>query len=141
MTEHTIKLTLDPDKDAVTRLASQLIAYNRSQVFEGAPRNLLFSIENVEGELMAGLSGHIYYSWLFVELLWVAESVRKCGYGTRLLRQAEEYAREHGCHAVWLDTFSFQARGFYEKLGYTVFGELPEYPGEHCRYFLWKKLI
>jgi ribosomal protein S18 acetylase RimI-like enzyme len=59
----------------------------------------------------------------------------------RLLQRAEEYAREHGCHAAWLDTFTFQARGFYEKQGYTVFGEWPNYPGEHRRYFLWKKLI
>ena len=41
---------------------------------------------------------------------------------------------------IWLDTFSFQARRFYEKLGYVVFGELPDYPAGHSRYFLQKRL-
>jgi hypothetical protein len=36
--------------------------------------------------------------------------------------RAEVHARERGCHSAWLDTFSFQARGFYEKLGYDEFG-------------------
>lgn len=43
------------------------------------------------------------------------------------------------CHSAWVDTFSFQARGFYEKLGYTVFGQL-DYPPEHRRFFLEKRL-
>jgi GNAT superfamily N-acetyltransferase len=121
-------------------LGAQLTAYNRSRAPQSAPCGLLLSLEDDDGELVAGLYGHISYTWLVVEVLWVAERVRKHGYGRRLLGQAEAYAREHGCHAVWLDTFSFQARDFYEKQGYTLFGELPNYPDEHRRYFLWKKL-
>jgi hypothetical protein len=45
-----------------------------------------------------------------------------------------------GCVGVWLDTFSFQARGFYEKLGYRVFGEVADYPPGHTRHFLKKSL-
>lgn len=97
-------------------------------------------MEDGAGELIAGLYGYLSYSWLFVEVLWVAENSRKCGHGTRLLDRAEEFAREHGCHSAWLDTFSFRAPGFYEKQGYTLFGELRNYPGEHQRLFLWKRL-
>lgn len=139
--EETIRLTVDPDKDAVGRLATQLIAYNRSQVFQVAPRNLLFEVEDDAGELVAGLSGRLSYSWLFIDLFWVAETARGCGLGSQILRKAEEYAVQEGCHSAWLDTFSFQARGFYEKHGYAVFGELPEYPGEHRRFFLSKRLL
>ena len=39
-----------------------------------------------------------------------------------------------------MDTFSFQARPFYEKLGYRVFGQLPDYPRGQTRYFLAKAL-
>jgi hypothetical protein len=53
--------------------------------------------------------------------------------------QAEGRARERGCHSAWLDTFSFQARGFYEKLGYEEFGRL-EYPPDHYRHFMRKRL-
>jgi ribosomal protein S18 acetylase RimI-like enzyme len=140
MTGDCIKVTVDPDEAAVERLGSQLRAYNRSRAPQEPPRRLLLSIEDDAGELIAGLYGYLSYSWLFVEVLWVAEKSRKCGHGTRLLDQAEEFAREHGCHSAWLDTFSFQGPGFYEKQGYTLFGELPNYPGEHRRFFLWKRL-
>jgi ribosomal protein S18 acetylase RimI-like enzyme len=57
-----------------------------------------------------------------------------------LMAQAEGRARERGYHSAWLDTFSFQARGFYEKLGYEEFGRL-DYPPDHYRHFLRKRLI
>jgi ribosomal protein S18 acetylase RimI-like enzyme len=57
-----------------------------------------------------------------------------------LMREAEAVARENGCTGIWLDTFSFQAPGFYEKLGYTVFGTLADYPPGHSRFFLHKTL-
>jgi GNAT superfamily N-acetyltransferase len=72
---------------------------------------------------VAGLAGKIYYRWLFVELIWVAKQARGHGHGRALLSYAEEEARRHGCQHVWLDTFSFQAPGFYEKNHYSLFGE------------------
>ena len=56
------------------------------------------------------------------------------------MRTAEEVARERGCAGIWLDTFSFQARGFYEKLGYTVFGRIDDYPPGQSRFWLRKHL-
>jgi hypothetical protein len=47
---------------------------------------------------------------------------------------------KQGCQGAHLDTFSFQAKGFYEKLGYRVFGELEECPAGNSRFYLWKKL-
>jgi hypothetical protein len=41
---------------------------------------------------------------------------------------------------VFLSTFSFQARPFYERFGYEVFGELPDYPEGHSLYFMKKML-
>ncbi len=140
MIEDEIKLTVDPDEHAVASLGSRLFAYNRSQVVQTGPSNVLLSVNDEVGELVAGLFGRVSYSWLFIEFLWIAETERRRGLGSRMLRRAEEFALERGCHSAWLDTFSFQARGFYEKHGYTVFGELPNYPDEHSRYFLSKKL-
>jgi len=76
---------------------------------------------------------------LFVELLFVPESLRGQGIGTDLIRRAESEAIARGCHSVWLDTFEFQARGFYERLGCTCFGELKQYP-VGSRYFMSKQL-
>jgi hypothetical protein len=40
-----------------------------------------------------------------------------------------------------LDTFEFQARGFYEHQGYTCFADLPDYPPGFSRFFMKKSLI
>ena len=70
----------------------------------------------------------------------IPEEMRGTGVGRTLMQRAEEEALRRGCHQVWLDTFSFQARGFYEKLGYAVFGALDDYPVGHSRFFLRKTI-
>ena len=92
-------------------------------------------------EVLGGLLGHIWGKWLFVTHLWVAECVRQRGYGTKLLLAAERYAVERGCRNVELHTFSFQARPFYERLGYEVFAALDDFPPGHTNYFLRKHLV
>ena len=75
-----------------------------------------------------------------MDLLWVREDQRGQGYGRRLVEQAEAEARRRGARHAYLDTFSFQAPGFYEKLGYEQFGQLPEFPDQHRSYFYAKDL-
>jgi GNAT superfamily N-acetyltransferase len=71
--------------------------------------------------------------------MWLADHLRGAGLGRDLIGQAERIAIRRGCHSAYLDTFSFQARGFYEALGYTLFGTL-DYPPGHQRRFLQKRL-
>jgi len=92
-------------------------------------------------EITGGLHGVSHYGWLFIELLVIPERYRGQRLGTRLMQQAEATARDRGCIGVWLDTFSFQARGFYEKLGYEVFGEIADYPPGKSRFWLRKRLV
>jgi GNAT superfamily N-acetyltransferase len=91
-------------------------------------------------EIAGGLLGDIWGAWFHVTSLWVAASLRRHGYGSQLLRAAEQYAIERGCQQVHLETFSFQARPLYEKHGYEVFGQLEECPPGHTKYFLRKRL-
>jgi GNAT superfamily N-acetyltransferase len=91
-------------------------------------------------EILCGVLGHIWGKWLRITILWLAEPVRRQGYGSQLLLAAEDYARERGCRHVQLSTFSFQARPFYEKLGYEVFATLEDCPVGRCGYFLRKQL-
>jgi GNAT superfamily N-acetyltransferase len=91
------------------------------------------------GETIGGLWAWSAYDWLRIDLLFVPEQLRGEGLGTRLVRQAEAVALERGLIGVWLDTFEFQALGFYQKLGYEVFGVLPDHPrGQRC-FFLHKR--
>jgi GNAT superfamily N-acetyltransferase len=97
-------------------------------------------LRNGRGETLGGLLGQAWGGWLHISYLWVDEAVRGKGWATQLMDQAEAYARERGCHAVELDTHSFQARPFYERRGYEVFGTLDDYPQGHKKFFLKKKL-
>ena len=92
------------------------------------------------GPIRAGLIGHGYAGWLFVNLLWVHGDLRRSGIGRGLLAEAERRGLSFGCHSVWLDTFSFQAPEFYRKLGYREFARL-DYPPDHQRIFFKKPLI
>ena len=72
--------------------------------------------------------------------MWIKEEFRGRGFGHQLLTLAEQEARQRGAEYAYLDTFSFQAPGFYKKHGYEVFGELNNFPPGHRRYFLSKQL-
>ncbi len=72
--------------------------------------------------------------------VFVPGAQRGQGLGTRILSMTEDEARARGCVGAWLDTHSWQARPFYEKLGYTAFAELPDYPPGHSRFFVQKRL-
>lgn len=96
----------------------------------------------VRGEadvIRAGLVGYCYAGWLFVNLLWVAEDLRRRGIGSFLLAEAERHGRDFGCHSAWLDTFSFQGPDFYPRHGYREFARLEVPPG-HERIFFRKSL-
>ena len=94
-----------------------------------------------DGEaVVGGLIGHIRWRWLYVGKLWVHERARGRGLGTRLLTAAEDLARSHGCTGASLDTFEYQARPFYEKLGYELFGTLDGYLPGYRQFYLRKQL-
>ena len=96
-------------------------------------------LRSESGAIRAGLIGHCYAGWLFVNLLWVHADLRRGGAGRRLIGDAERHALAFGCHSAWVDTFSFQAPDFYKKLGYEEFVRL-DYPPGHDRIFLRKRL-
>lgn len=118
-----------------------LLSYNAS--FYGTPEEKKLAINACaeDGRLVAGLLGHTHHGWLYVGWLWVAEELRKQGIGTELMRRAEAEAIERECHHAHLTTLDFQALGFYDRLGYTVFGVLDDYPRPHRRFFMQKPLI
>jgi GNAT superfamily N-acetyltransferase len=141
MTAPAITLTDAPDPSARQAVLSGLIAYNAAWTGPTTYQPLaLLLTDPADGPVIGGLWGGTHFGYLFIELLYLPEALRRSGLGSRLIRAAEAEALRRGCTAVWLDTFSFQARGFYEKLGYSVFGTLPDCPPGHSRYFLRRQL-
>lgn len=90
--------------------------------------------------IVAGLSGYTWGQSCKIEFLWVAPELRGHGYGQALLQAAEVEANQRGCHVVVVDTHSFQAPAFYQKLGYTVVGSYTDFPYQHGQFFLEKRL-
>jgi len=97
-----------------------------------------FVLRGERGDVLGGVLGQLWGGWLQLTHLWVAEVARGVGHGTRLMENAETYARSRGAVGIILETHSFQARPFYERLGYEVFGVLDEYPIGHVKFFLKK---
>lgn len=93
-----------------------------------------------EGRPVGGLLGFTLYRWLFIRELFLPPDLRGGGLGAALLRRAEGVAAAQGCVGSWLDTFSFQARPFYEAQGYEMFGTLDHCPPGHSRHFLHKRI-
>ena len=95
-------------------------------------------IRDEAGQIWGGLTARTYWGWLSVDDLWLDETIRGQGYGRKLLTIAEEQAKKRGCQHAFLRTFSFQARGFYEKNGYRVVGQLDDYPPGETIYTMRK---
>lgn len=91
-------------------------------------------------DVVGGLWGRTDWGWLSIELLFVPEALRGAGLGRQLVQRAEAEALRRGCHGALVNTFSFQAPGFYESLGYRVFGTLADCPPGHTRLSLEKAL-
>ena len=135
-------VVFDPYASADLRDFVQTILVNHNVAITGQaewyPVALFLREEN--GEVLGGLLGDIWAAWLHVRTLAVAAPARGRGFGRELMKRAELYALERGCTNAFLDTFSFQARPFYEKLGYRVFGMLENHPAGHQHYFMTKQL-
>ncbi len=138
--DYTLSLT-DIADDAVRQaVLAPLAEYNAAQAGPSQSRPVVVLVKDAAGAVIGGLWGHTGYDWLFTQLLVVPAALRGRGLGTEIMRMAEQEALQRGCHGAWLDTFEFQARGFYENLGYECFGELANYPTGFARYFMKKAL-
>ena len=114
--------------------------FNETRLGPANESPVRFVVRGDDGAVLGGLIGVTRWKWLYVSKLWVSDVARGKGFGTRLLEAAEDLARERGCTDVSLDTFEFQARPFYEKLGYKLFGTLEGYPPGYRQFYLTKRL-
>ena len=124
---------------AKRRIVSGLIAFNAGAVGSSPYKGLAVTLRDGKA-IVGGVTGWTWKEWCHVDLLWIDHKHRGKGRGTALMRRAESVARRRGAKNMFLDTFSFQAPGFYKKLGFREFGRLKNFPAGHTRYFLHKAL-
>lgn len=99
-----------------------------------------FVVKNVDDEIIGGINAEMYmWKMLYIHILWVHEHYRGKDLGSRLIQTVENEAKKHGCTLAHLDTFDFQAKDFYLKQGFEIFGVLEDCPPGHKRYYMKKK--
>jgi len=89
--------------------------------------------------VVGGALGWTKRGWLEINVVWVHEELRGQGYGTQLIRAAEQEALARGCRQVYLSTLSFEAPEFYRKLGYVEIGRLEGH--RDTRFHFQKRLL
>jgi ribosomal protein S18 acetylase RimI-like enzyme len=140
MADDDLRIEDDPRREDVALLDERLYEFNASASGVDDGRSLAIFVRDGDGTIVAGLHGWTWGGTGFVQAIWVHQTRRGRGLGSRLLSAAEAEARRRGCHQMHLDTHSYQAPRFYEKLGYEVIGTLPGWPGDDVRIFLRKNL-
>jgi GNAT superfamily N-acetyltransferase len=124
-------------REAIVR---PLLAFNNSRASQPEDyRSLVIVLSDADtGGILGGLWGETNFAYLHVDLLFVPETLRGKGLGRQMMLEAEEVAKARRCGGAWLDTCSFQARGFYERLGFSVFGTIDDFPPGQKRFFMKK---
>lgn len=125
-------------------IETELLSSLAVQLPQSRNHRWVLAARDDQNTLVGGITAHTSYGWLLIKTLWVNQDFRRQGVGRRLVDAMEKRARVAGCHAAWLDTSSPDARRFYAELGYEIFGELANTPGQfpetHQRWFMKRPL-
>ncbi|GAB3523961.1 GNAT family N-acetyltransferase [Photobacterium alginatilyticum] len=133
------ELDVAPSDESINEIRNGLVEHNQP-FLNGLDREKVAFYAKVNEKKVGGITAEVFGNWLLINFLWVEESIRGKDVGSNLLLQLENHAKSKGCHSSMVDTFSFQAKPFYEKHGYVCHMTLENYPVDHARHFFTKLL-
>ncbi len=140
MAAPTITLTDAVPDDADDVIGGGLDDFNEQQTGYRDARPLAVLVREPEtGALIGGLLGRTSYGLLFINIVFLPESLRGSGIGTEMLRRVEEEGRRRGCKSGFLFTITFQAPEFYRNHGWEEFGRIDCDPPGTARVFFRKR--
>ena len=90
-------------------------------------------------EIIGGALGYIRWGWYQLTDFYIDEEYRCKGLGSKIVKTIEQFAKENNAIGVKIDSWSFQAPKFYQKLGYIVWGQFEDCPPGTIHYYLYKK--
>ena len=139
-----IELAQSPSKSDLDTISQGIKSFNEEHMpnelaHEQDTKFAVFAKDD-SGDVVGGIRATAFWNYCIIELLWLSEATRGKGIGSKLIIETEAYAREKGFQYIRTETLEFQAKPFYEKLGYEVYGELDNYPKGHTTYCLVKEL-
>jgi GNAT superfamily N-acetyltransferase len=121
-------------------IAAGLEGFNRQHMTCSPPKSFAVTVRE-NGTVRGGLMAEGIGEWIVVSLLWVEDKFRRRGYGASLLQKAQAEAKDRGAKGVLVDTFSFQAPAFYKKHGYSVYGQVDDFPEAGMVWYRFKKTL
>jgi len=135
-----LRIALDPGEDVAKAIDAGLTAFNVRTMATPDPIPVQVSVRADDGKVIGGVTGRVFMDTLYVSTVWIDDSLRGQGHGRAMLEMTEAEGRRLGATHAWLYTTSWQARPFYESLGYACFGEMSFGAGAHRRFFMKKDL-
>lgn len=140
MSDLSVETELPLRDESRRALGEALLRYQATQHGDPEFTTLGIFLRDEDGELRGGLSGRFRWGWLYVELLWIAESLRGEGRGTELLSAAEQFVKDRDGEALHLEVNHPDALRFYLDQGFEVAGSMKGFPPGSVQHFLHKKL-
>ncbi|WP_404450975.1 GNAT family N-acetyltransferase [Virgibacillus necropolis] len=138
-----MEITDQFNPDDVNYIKRKVIEYNMEELpdhIKTSDEDISFILRDDFGDIVGGITANMFWHHIHIDFLWVDKRFRKEGYGSLLLKKLEDFAKENACRLIYLDSFSFQAPGFYQKNGYKIFGKIDDHPKGYDLYFLQKRL-
>ena len=129
----------NPTPEAITSVKDGIRNYNHQHGYEDLTPVAVF-LRDTNQTIVGGVYGELGLDWLYIDLLWVADSHKKQGYGRQLMHSIEQYSLEQGTSNIHLATTSFQSLPFYYHVGYRLFGLIEDRPPGHNYYYLHKQI-
>ncbi|MFR1708786.1 GNAT family N-acetyltransferase [Clostridium sp. C2-6-12] len=121
-------------------IRNSLYSYNKNKV-NASFEEISLLLKDRDNQVTGGLLSHRFGNSIFIEILWVSEQLRGCGYGSKLLKELELIAAKSSVRIIHLDTFDFQASDFYIKHGYEIVGTVKDTPLEGNTKYYFKKTL
>jgi GNAT superfamily N-acetyltransferase len=140
MTPDTLRIINEPHATAadIALVKDALYEFNMQRMNDHKPHPINLFLRDQDNVIYGGLLANCWGQWAHIDFLWIPEQGRGHGYGARMLEMAHAEALAFGCRGAYLETFSFQARPFYERFGYKIVGEVRDYPPGQTYYFMAK---
>ncbi|GAB6262576.1 GNAT family N-acetyltransferase [Photobacterium sp. CCB-ST2H9] len=123
-----LDFTVSPSEDEISEIYRGLVEYNEPHFPDLDEKGFGAFIRDEDGKILGGLVGKVILSSLHVNYFWLSEPIRRLGLGSKLIDSVESEARSLGVKNIYLDTYTFQAPGFYERLGFKEVGRYTDFP-------------
>lgn len=134
-------VTDKPTNEDINKIVEKIIEFNLSRIELKEVKPIAIFVRDENDNEIGGISAETHGNWLEISLVYVDEKLRGQKIGSKLLKDVETEAIKRGCKYSFVDTFSFQAKGFYIKSGYKEVFTLEEYPLTSKRHYFVKQLI